>query len=1021
MRKPAPANAGQRLIPAVIDELALQEPDRIIYEYVRGAVVADGMVKISMATYANAINRTAWYLENELGKCTTFEPLGYIGPGDLRYFILAVAAIKMLFSSPKNSLDGHMAVIEAAKCRTWLVPNGHDCSDILARQPMKTLSVLSLEECLEGSSVPVYPYTKTFSEARNHPCWVLHTSGSTGLPKPIIRNLQSTCSTEAHRLAPPVNGRPLLVDKLTGSRVYMTFPLFHSAGLSNGLYWPLFYDQTCLLGPQRPLTIEVVADMLKNSGAEAIITAPSTVENIAQSPECLAVLPQLKAVAWGGGPLCDQTGTLISSLTKLILIMGTTEAGWLTCVDTDREDWNYVHFHPLSGLELRPHNSGLLELWAVRKPECEKFQAVFNTFPHLNEYCFQDLYSAHPTKRDLYHYEGRADNIIVFSNGEKFNPLTMEQAIESHPCVRSALVAGQARFQTSALLELMDDVPEANIADLIQEIWPKIEKANGQAPRHAHLHKNYIVIASKDKPFLRAGKGTVQRSLTLAAYAEEVDEVYKRGESASDFAPLDTTNLETMKQGVRSYVIDTIGLTTIQDNDDIFHAGVDSLQVLTLLRHFRVGLRDGIELSASTMYSNPSITSLATAFQRLLSTNETNGYMDRTNSPEYIYEKYAKDLPLAVPKSRPCSPGATVLLTGSTGPLGSYLLDTLVRSPDVAAVYCLNRSSTAASKQMELNELRGLINSNKSRFLTADLSKPDFGLSVDDYKILSDNVTHIIHNQWQVDFSLSVRSFEPHIAGVRNLINFSAAAKITVPIIFTSSVGVVANWPGSSPVPEAEIRDFGMAGMGYGESRLIAERLLAEAGRVSGVPSTICRLGQITGPVNDVKQRGEWNRKEWVHTVIAVSAAISKLPSSLGTSDTLDWIPVDILATIILELCVIVGPRNTQSCKKFFNILNPAQGSWANLLPVIQSFEAVSNAKVVSWKDWLETLKLASHLLTEDPVILSGAKSLPFFEGLSKKNSKMTIANTEESSDTLATLRPVSKEWMGIWMRQWGY
>lgn len=93
--RPVPANAGQRLIPTVIDELALQEPERIIYEYLKGNKATDGIVKVRMADYANAINRTAWWLESELGKCTTFEALGYIGPGDLRYFILAVAAIKV--------------------------------------------------------------------------------------------------------------------------------------------------------------------------------------------------------------------------------------------------------------------------------------------------------------------------------------------------------------------------------------------------------------------------------------------------------------------------------------------------------------------------------------------------------------------------------------------------------------------------------------------------------------------------------------------------------------------------------------------------------------------------------------------------------------------------------------------------------------------------------------------------------------------------------------------------------------
>jgi hypothetical protein len=94
MRRPVPADAGRRLIPAVIDELAVEEPDRVIYEFARGTRVADGMTKLPMKDYANSINRAAWWLEKELGKSTNFEPLGYIGPGDLRYFILAVAALK---------------------------------------------------------------------------------------------------------------------------------------------------------------------------------------------------------------------------------------------------------------------------------------------------------------------------------------------------------------------------------------------------------------------------------------------------------------------------------------------------------------------------------------------------------------------------------------------------------------------------------------------------------------------------------------------------------------------------------------------------------------------------------------------------------------------------------------------------------------------------------------------------------------------------------------------------------------
>ncbi len=257
------------------------------------------------------------------------------------------------------------------------------------------------------------------------------------------------------------------------------------------------------------------------------------------------------------GPLSQRIGDLINAETNLILYMGTSEAGWLTAVETDREDWNYLHFHPNTGLELRLHTSGLFELYAVRKPELEKWQIVFSTFPDLQEYCFNDLFSPHPTKKDLWHYEGRADDIIVFSNGEKFNPLSLEQLIERHPLVRSVLLAGQARFQTSAIIELANNRPlsKQEITAVIDELWPTIEEGNKASPRHAKLLKDYILLASPTKPFSRAGKGTIQRGLTLNQYAEELDDLYTQVENDSaDSLCLNMSDIQTLAKEIRLLV-----------------------------------------------------------------------------------------------------------------------------------------------------------------------------------------------------------------------------------------------------------------------------------------------------------------------------------------------------------------------------------------------------------------------------------------------------------------------------------
>ena len=75
-------------------------------------------------------------------------------------------------------------------------------------------------------------------------------------------------------------------------------------------------------------------------------------------------------------------------------------------------------------------------------------------------------------------------------------------------------------------------------------------------------------------------------------------------------------------------------------------------------------------------------------------------------------------------------------------------------------------------------------------------------------------------NQWQMDIDLNVRSFEPSIAGVRNLINISNQVPKSPPILFTSSISILGNRANKDPgkVPEPAFYNFSItAAMGYGE------------------------------------------------------------------------------------------------------------------------------------------------------------------------------------------------------------
>jgi long-subunit acyl-CoA synthetase (AMP-forming) len=51
---------------------------------------------------------------------------------------------------------------------------------------MRLLHIPQVGELLEAGDVPRYKFTKTFEEAKEDLWLVLHTSGSTGFPKPVF-------------------------------------------------------------------------------------------------------------------------------------------------------------------------------------------------------------------------------------------------------------------------------------------------------------------------------------------------------------------------------------------------------------------------------------------------------------------------------------------------------------------------------------------------------------------------------------------------------------------------------------------------------------------------------------------------------------------------------------------------------------------------------------------------------------------------------------------------------------------
>ena len=85
---------GRRLLPHLIDERARNSHERPYASVSVSKDPKDGFRDISYEQFANAINRCAQWLLDQIGHSQTFEILAYMGPQDLRYQVLVIAAIK---------------------------------------------------------------------------------------------------------------------------------------------------------------------------------------------------------------------------------------------------------------------------------------------------------------------------------------------------------------------------------------------------------------------------------------------------------------------------------------------------------------------------------------------------------------------------------------------------------------------------------------------------------------------------------------------------------------------------------------------------------------------------------------------------------------------------------------------------------------------------------------------------------------------------------------------------------------
>ncbi|KZO94102.1 acetyl-CoA synthetase-like protein [Calocera viscosa TUFC12733] len=970
------------------------------------------------------------------------------------YAIQELALIKMgycvLFISVNNSAAAISHLLEATGSthiithQTFIPVVEEALSKYPPKQPVKLLpqvgdELYNADARLQGGKTgkTTWRLPLTPEEEENLPAFIVHSSGSTGFPKPIVlSHIASVRNFSQH----------------FGLRGFTTLPLYHNHGHAC-FYRAIHGAVRIYLFPQSliPLTTANIHTLLTSPdcNAEALFGVPYVLKILSEDPEGLEVLKSFKLVMFGGSACPDELGTrLVDAGVNLVGHYGLTEMGQIFTSFRDfktDKGWNWLRgTGPWA-------KRGLMDWIKFEDRGEDVFELiVLDGYPTKvlsnrsdGSYSTKDLFSKHPSIPDAFKFVGRIDDTLVMVNGEKTNPVPIELTLRQSPNISDAVVFGAGRAQTGALIilaeKLSSSAPRNELYKLVQ---PAVDLANSKAPSHSQLAPEALIYLPYETVLPKADKGSFLRPKVYVQFKNIIDKVYRalEGEEDEGIERILLSDLEHAKRLVSEAVFKTLNMAEagpkLEDDMDLFALGLDSLQATRIRNSLQrdIDLR-GHRLPSNFVFEHPSVNAmagylLALSFGQKVAASKA----DPTNIMLQLVDKYSSLLltpssytngtfPDSAQVQMSSSDVHVVVLTGATGSLGAALLEALLLQDDVSKVYCLSRGKDdgdAANRVLDSVKTRGLsLKDGGTRLIclaVSDFSAPNLGLPPQTYREIARTVTVVIHNAWPVNFNWTISSFEPHISGAVNLMRLALHVPSQRPpkFFFSSSISAVFAWKGPSPVPESVTDDPHVAqNMGYARSKWVVEKLCQVASQNTPLQADVLRIGQMVGD----SRTGVWNETEAISLIIKSAETIHALPE---LDETVSWLPVDYAARSILDLVFIYQDPSGPGRCHCWHVVQPHTVDWKQILDSLQTCGL--QFKRVPQRQWVDFLRRSDANPVKNPTI----KLLSFYEEKYDRDASAIAPRypletkfTEAASPSLKSAPAPNDELVAKWVAAW--
>ncbi|KAJ5613372.1 hypothetical protein N7510_006566 [Penicillium lagena] len=877
----------------------------------------------------------------------------------ITFFALSRLGYTVMMLSPRLCGEACVALLDTVGCGTIIYGNTPSIratmGDIFQKKLVSCRPMLSKSNLddTEETSILILHRNRHSEVQCNRIALILHSSGSTGTPKPLF-----------------LSHRALMTHPLRGLGLtsFNSLPWYHLHGLSTALQAMWMRKTAYMWDAALPLTAELVVAALEAAQPEFVAAVPYMLQLLVDNPRGISALRKCHLVTYGGAPCPDELGDcLVSQGVQFGGSFGLTEAGLVAeSISRPKGDiaWDYLKFFD----NIRPY------IW-MKPLGLSLYECVYLaghpalTTSNSNEppgsFHSKDVFTPHPTIPHRWKYMSRLDDRITLVNGEKVLPIPIEGHIKQHSLVHEAVVVGVGKATPGLLILRADQSMHLSESEYLDTIWPVVEEANARSEQFSQISRDMIATLPSTSQFTRTDKGSMIRAQVYFQYNDIINGMYTKVERAADgYLTLDYT-------GTKSYLMELcckeLGVSLASVDANFYSEGVDSLKAIHLrrliLRHFNIASADS--LGQNVVFEAGSVSGLARYICALQNGRNVTSIKTRTVMAELItkYSAFRKHLP-----RRPISSsGESVVLTGATGSIGAHTLFELLNDESVLTVFCLTRRSLPQEAVLQALAEKNLDASpeqkQKIMALTCSLEQPNLGL--DDHIIsrMQNSVSRIIHTAWPVNFNLPLTQFEPHVHGIYNLIQFSLSVRLPEPavMIFCSSISTALG-SSSAEVQEVPTQDLGTAlDMGYGQSKLVGEKITSIA-RQSGAKTFSLRIGQVSGH----SKKGLWNDTEALPLMIRSTLTVRALPA---LDQTCSWLPVDTLASIIVELtnaCAApncnYGTNGASSSRtiayvddSIYNVSNPREFSWASLLSSLKC--AGFHFDTVPFEQWLEMLR----------------------------------------------------------------